>query len=186
MDIYIAPEKILTQYEGGFQVYDFPLLVGTHAVPLDDGNYSDLNENIIFYIKRWYGWAPLFLPTNFESAVRKFLREYHALQDEQFDCYAFASLAAELPLHSKEYLIHFWDIKKAPIWGIVGQQFIFLADERRRAFGHAALHIGQGHFLSVQGGGGTLSVSTLPDLRKMYQYFPDVLVATPRKMKRKS
>lgn len=180
MDIFISPHKILTQFECGSQVWDFPLWVGPERQKLDQGEYTGLSEPVTFHRKGWLGWNALNLPEAFEYAVRRFLKEFHTPQNPLFDCYSFATLAAGLPLHSKDYLMRFWDIQKLGPFGVFGHNIIFLVDEKRQAFGHAALHIGRNYFLSVQGAGGSLSVSKLSDLRKQYRHLPDIWLVSPK------
>ncbi len=183
MDIFVAPYMILTQFECGSQVRDFPLFVGqpSEERQLDSGEYTGLDSLITFHRKGWRGWKPLKLPEAFECAARRFLAEFHTPQDMSFDCYSFACLAAGLPLHSKNYLEHFWDIQRVSPLGVFGSKIIFLVDENRQRFGHAALHIGNNYYLSVQGAGGSLSVSKLCHLRRQYrQSHPDILIAQPK------
>ncbi len=185
MDIFVSPKKILTRYECGSQVRGFPLWVGSLSERrrLDDGEYRGFNGLVTLHVRRWFGiWQPLNLPEAITSAVERFLKEFHAPQDYNFDCYSFATLVVGLPLHNKEYLIDYWKVKKVRLRRFRRGDIIFLVSERQQRFGHAAVCIGKGYFLSVQGAGGSLSVSTLSDLRKLYKAsgHSDTLLATPR------
>lgn len=181
MDIFIAPYTILTQFECGSQIHDFPLFVGQYQERqlLDSREYTGLNSPVTFHRKGWRGWQSLKLPDAFEYAVRRFLAEFHTPQNPLFDCYAFANLAAGLPLHPKGRMLDFWEVKRVSPLGVFGSKIIFLANEKRQRFAHAALHIGGNYFLSVQGGGGSLSVSKLSHLRQLYRGY-SVLIAKPK------
>ena len=184
MDIFVAPYPILTQFECGSQVRDFPLFAGqyTERKPLDSSEYTGLSSPVTFHRKGWLGWQPLELPEMFEYAAQRFLREFHTPQNMSFDCYSFACLAAGLPLHHKGDMLAFWEVERVRVPFIIGRKIIFLVDENRQRFGHAALHIGNNYYLSVQGAGGSLSVSKLRHLRRQYRRsHPDILVARPKR-----
>ena len=89
MDIFVATYMILTQFECGSQVRDFPLFVGqpSEERQLDSGEYTGLDSLITFHRKGWRGWKPLKLPEAFECAARRFLAEFHTPQDLSFDCW---------------------------------------------------------------------------------------------------
>ncbi len=181
MDIYISRKKIVTQFECGSRVSDFPLLIKKNGSwgYLSDSKVDEKTENVTFYIKRWYGWSKLAVPQNYQRATVLFLQMFHNSPKMNFDCYSFVSLVAELPLHQKEWADAFWDTRKVS-GSITDYGVIFFVNEDNQEFAHAALHIGRGYFLSIQGAGGMLSVSSLQDLQDLYREWPDLLVATPR------
>ena len=85
-------------------------------------------------------------------------------------------------MHDKGDMLAFWEVERVRVPFIVGRKIIFLVDENRQRFGHAALHIGNNYYLSVQGAGGSLSVSKLRHLRRQYRRsHPDILVARPKR-----
>jgi hypothetical protein len=181
MDTFISPEMRVSVFACGSQVTHFPLLIQKERklVPLDEVSVSEVGQVKVF-IKRWYGWHKLHLPIELEQVITQFLNYYHNELHEGFDCYSFVTLAASLPIHEKLFLKAFWKTEHIPPDRVAGYRIIFLVNENDHHFAHAAIHIGQGYFLSVQGAGGRLSVSRLSDLQTQYCDCPDLLVATPR------
>ena len=183
MDLYISQDKICTEFVCGARVLEHPLLVrqSEEFTPLWDHTVTgDDAEKVTIFIRRWYGWSEMVLPSQYTFGLSYFLKHFHQAPRLEFDCYSFATIAAGLPLHDKKYLRAFWQTRSLNQRVIAGHKIVFLTDEKNNHFAHAALHIGSGYFLSVQGAGGELSVSILEDLRVMYQDFPDIVEAVPR------
>jgi hypothetical protein len=101
------------------------------------------------------------------SAILTFLSRYHAKQDVTFDCYAFANLMKNVPLHRVPHMLTFWEIKRKP-WRIPCGSVVFLTSGRNR-FHHAAIYIGANLYISVYGAGGDLEIATLADMRRDYR-----------------
>lgn len=143
----------------------------------DFTDFDDL-ETVKFVFRWWIFRKQIKVEGAVEKAVIAHLRLYHAKQDLNFDCYAFANLVRDVSKHKVKYMKAYWDtsvLTRKPKSGDV----VFLVNMEDTTFYHAAIYLGMGLYLSVWGCGGDMEVATLKDMKIGFRA-EKVFLATPR------
>ncbi len=104
------------------------------------------------------------LTEQLEKALLIYLRDYHAKENMEFDCCAFAELVAGVKRESKLSLEEYWNLSVKDRDPNSGEVIFLLSDDGY--FMHAAIYIGEDMYISVYGAGGDLNVSTLKQMEK--------------------
>ena len=153
-----------------------------------DGEYRNLHDGKPFEVENSLEirrivrkWARLRLvtlsvPPALLTAIATFLSEYHG-KEHALDCYDFANLVANIPLHDKSSLFAYWE-KRRRFVRRPGHT-VFLIRKKEHLFRHAAIYLGHGLYISVYGRNGDLEVASLYDMKRNYGA-KDVLTVAPR------
>ena len=136
----------------------------------------DLEDVEIVLLRRFFS-KKFQLPHDVKAAILNFLRCYHAKQDIEFDCYAFANMVKGIEVHKVPYLLKYWKTKPLP-WRLSTGSVVFLQSGANH-FHHAAIYIGFGLYISVWGAGGDLEVATLKSMKRDYGA-EEVVLAQPK------
>lgn len=138
----------------------------------------DSVTDVSIVIRKRLGHSRLKLNTQVKNAIVEFLNRHHGHNSMEFDCYAFANLVHQQPIHSSVHLLDFWDIESATELAVGGAAFFL--DPDTSYFYHAAIYLGHGVFVSVYGRAGYLEFSTLEDMQR--DFGPSTAaIAIPRK-----
>jgi len=135
----------------------------------------DLKDIEIVLVKKIF-CRKLRLPSYLKLAMLNFFQTYHAKQNIDFDCYAFANTVKSVESHKVTYMLRHWVIKALP-WRLgVGYVVFFRTDN---IFHHAAVYIGSNLYISVWGAGGDLEIASLKAMKRDYGA-KEVVLAQPK------
>jgi hypothetical protein len=106
------------------------------------------------------------IPSHVTCAIASFLRTKHGEQDPTFNCYTFANWVKGVRPHQLVELIDHWELCPRPKRWHAGNVAFFM--KRDGFFLHAAICLGDGLFVSVYGGGGTIGFSAMKYLEREF------------------
>ena len=135
---------------------------GSEFISLRDWEPSTEVVDVEVVVGKRFFSKKIQLPQDVKRAVLNFLRNYHAKQDESFDCYSFSNEVKGLRAHRAYAMRLYWETKSLP-WFIPIGSVVFLLGEEGK-FYHAAIYIGCGLYISVWGAGGDLEFATLKSM----------------------
>lgn len=154
------------------------VLIANQQIRLNEVQKFDAVDDVEIMVQTKSSVTRLDLEPATKKGIIEFLTQYHAQTNMNFDCYAFANLVQDQPVHKCTHMLRFWDIKSATELGIGGTVFFLDADDLR--FRHAAIYLGSRLFVSVYGAGGDLEFSTFNDMESDFGA-SDAAMALPRK-----
>lgn len=176
--IIITPRRVkIADSEGRSFIVRYLALVqaGTRKSLHDGRSFADI-EPLEFRLAAWWWSNRLPVPHRVLKATEQFLIK-HQGQDHSLDCYDFACMANDIPMHDKKWLFAFWNERSAS--RRKPGDTVMLIDKEHHMFHHAAVYLGRGLYLSVYGHCGDLEVSTLEDMRRSFNG-KDVITVIPR------
>ena len=179
LTIYVSPCEVPIITVDGYEMTVKMVLVrgADGFISLQDWEPSSELEDVeIVLMRRFFDWR-FRLPSDLKEAILGFLRCYHAKQDTEFDCYAFANLVKGVEIHKVPYMLKYWDTKPLP-WRLPVGSVVFFRSNKNH-FHHAAVYIGSGLYISVWGAGGDLEVATLKSMKHDYGA-EEVVLAQPK------
>ncbi|HVW71623.1 MAG TPA: hypothetical protein VHB93_00535, partial [Candidatus Paceibacterota bacterium] len=113
-------------------------------------------------------------PINTSAALNKgiatFLSAYHETESPEFNCYSFANLVAGIAPHPSKDLRQYWHTES--LEEAAAGDTVFLLRDRPGMdvnFKHAAIKLNEELYISVYGGGGLLTISTLAHMIKDFE-----------------
>ncbi|MCA9356899.1 hypothetical protein H6784_03370 [Candidatus Nomurabacteria bacterium] len=140
---------------------------------------SDLEDVQIILVQGRLKHKILRLPMDLKQAIIRFLCEYHARINIEFDCYAFANMVKGVEIHKVHDMVAFWKTSHKPRRMPLGSIVFLLSGDN--AFHHAAIYISSSLYISVYGAGGDFEVATLKAMKRDY-HASEVVVAHPREI----
>lgn len=125
--------------------------------------YEDVEAVLI---GRFFKWR-LCLTDDVKAGIKLFMKKYHAQQNLNIDCYAFANLVKNVEAHKTPSMFLHWRIKR--LWGRPKLGSVIFLVKSKNQFRHAAIYVGRGLYISVWGAGGDLEIASLKSMKKDFE-----------------
>lgn len=129
-------------------------------------NHSNINEVELLLEKGWRK-RKLQVPKNVTHGIAEYLKLLSIGERNDKDCYSFACIVSNIPLHKVSDIHNYWETK--PLDKVeVGDIVIIISSDKENDkytnFHHAAVYVGHNLYISVYGLGGDVEVSSLDDM----------------------
>lgn len=179
LTILVSRNDITVIETTGFaaQVRNTIVKEGDKYVSLQDSQPFQEYDDIEMVLMGRFFDRKLRLTTELKMAIKRFMREYHAQQNIEVDCYAFANTLKGIKPHKVHNMLRYWNIKRL-WWRPKPGSVIFLVKGKKH-FRHAAIYIGRGLYISTWGAGGDLEIASLKSMKRDFGA-NRVELATPR------
>ena len=179
LTIFVSQKDITISDVNGFiaRVRNTIVKEGDRYINLQDSKpFQEYEDVEIVLMGRFFKWR-LCLTEELKAAVKLFMSKYHAQQNLEVDCYAFATMVKRVEFHKAHSMFNYWLTKR--LWHRPRYGSIVFLIKSEHNFRHAAIYIGRGLYISVWGAGGDLEIASLKSMKKDFEA-DRVEIATPR------
>lgn len=169
LPIVVERLPVSTVLEDGFKVIRYIPLVGVGeewSVLYEHCAFTGFDD-VLIGVTGKNSVRELNVPSQVTYAIASFLRTKHSEHDLTFSCYTFANWVKGVQPHNIAHLLDYWDLQPRPKKWRAGNVAFFT--KRDGIFLHASICAGNGLFVSVYGGGGTIGFSAMKYLEREFR-----------------